>query len=221
MTAHSTERNQLLRKPERGSYDMAVIRSILAAGQVCHVGLVDDDVPVVIPTAYGLLDTVDGRTEIVVHGLPASRMLGVLRAGSQICVTVTLLDGLVLARSAFEHSMNYRSVVVFGRARWLRDSDEKLAALEAISEHLLPGRWADVRKPARSELNRTHVLAIPIDQASAKVRSGPPSDDEDPFDAEPMVGEPWTGVLPARLSWGPPEPDGDFEATPSYLDRSI
>jgi uncharacterized protein len=203
----TTELHELRRMPERGSYDPDVIRSILAAGQVCHVGLVEDGVPVVIPTAYGLYED-----EVVVHGLPASRLLGTLRDGNQVCVTVTLFDGLVLARSAFEHSMNYRSVVVFGQARWVRDPEEKVAALRAISDQLLPGRWEDVRPPSDSELRRTHVLAVPLDRASAKVRTGPPSEDSDDW-------ETWTGVLPATLAWGAPEPEPGREPQnpPDYL----
>jgi uncharacterized protein len=139
-------------------------------------------------------------------------LLGTLRDGNQVCVTVTLFDGLVLARSAFEHSMNYRSVVVFGQARWIRDEAEKVAALRAISDQLLPGRWDDVRPPDESELRRTHVLAVPLDQASAKVRSGPPSPEADDW-------ETWTGVLPAALSWGRPEPDPGRgpQEQPDYL----
>lgn len=197
--------------PERGSYDAELIRSILAAGQICHVGLIEGESPVVIPTAYGVLGSgVDA--EVVVHGLPASRLLGSMRAGNRVCVTVTLFDGLVLARSAFEHSMNYRSVVIFGRARWIRDEDEKLAALRAISEQALPGRWDDVRPPARSELRRTHVLAVPLTQASAKLRTGPPSPDDDDWDT-------WTGVLPAAQQWGEPVPEPGREPAevPDYL----
>lgn len=204
------ERHRVRRQPERGRYDRAAIREILREGMVCHVGFTDAHGPVVIPTAYGLVGE-----EIVVHGLPASRLLGVLRSGTPICVTVTLFDGLVLARSAFEHSMNYRSVVVFGQARWIRDQDEKLAAVRALSEHLLPGRWADVRPPTVAELRRTHVLAISMDQVSAKVRSGPPSPEDDDWDA-------WTGVLPAAMQWGAPQPDPargphDVGEPPGYL----
>jgi nitroimidazol reductase NimA-like FMN-containing flavoprotein (pyridoxamine 5'-phosphate oxidase superfamily) len=203
----TTELHHVRRMPERGSHDPGLIRSILAAGQVCHVGLIEGESPVVIPTAYGVLEN-----EIVVHGLPASRLLGTMRAGNRVCVTVTLFDGLVLARSAFEHSMNYRSVVVFGQARWIRDEDEKLAALRAISEQALPGRWDDVRPPDLSELRRTHVLAVPLAQASAKVRSGPPSPDDDDWDT-------WTGVLPAGRHWGEPVPEPGREQAeiPSYV----
>lgn len=203
----TTELHHVRRMPERGSYDPEVIRSVLAAGQVCHVGLVQDGAPVVIPTAYGVLEN-----EVVVHGLPASRLLGTMRAGHRICVTVTLFDGLVLARSAFEHSMNYRSVVIFGQARWLRDDAEKLAALRAISEQALPGRWDDVRPPDASELRRTHVLAVPLTQASAKIRTGPPSPDDDTWPT-------WTGILPATQQWSEPVPEPGREPAdlPTYL----
>ncbi|GAB3421339.1 pyridoxamine 5'-phosphate oxidase family protein [Flindersiella endophytica] len=207
----TTELHHVRRMPERGSYDPDVIRAILADGKVCHVGLVEDETPVVIPTAYGVLGS-GADAEVVVHGLPASRLLGTMRARNRVCVTVTLFDGLVLARSAFEHSMNYRSVVLFGRPRWLRDESEKLAALQAISEQALPGRWDDVRPPDGSELRRTHVLAVPIEQASAKVRTGPPSPDEDDWNT-------WTGVLPAAQQWGEPIPEPGREPAdlPTYL----
>lgn len=205
----ATERVTVARLPERAAYDLDTIRTILGAGQVCHLGFVADGSPVVIAMTYGLFGD-----ELVVHGLPASRLLGVMRAGLPVCVTVTHVDGLVLAKSAFEHSMNYRSAVVHGNARWIRDEDEKRAALRAISEQLLPGRWDDVRPPTTAELRRTHVLGVPLTEASAKVRTGPPAGDED--DSWPT----WTGVLPVVSSWGTPE--ADFRASaaplPAYLE---
>jgi uncharacterized protein len=196
------------RMPERGAYSSSVIREILEDGMFCHVGIVESGSPVVIPMAYGI-----HLGELVIHGIAASRLLTNVRSGFDVCVTVTVLDGLVLAQSAFDHSMNYRSVVVFGRARWLRSGAAKLAALRSISEHLLPGRWADVRPPSDTELRRTHVLAIPLDEASAKVRAGPPSADDVPWDT-------WTGVLPARLTWCEPESDGRSPRdAPEYVVR--
>ena len=185
-----SDRARVRRLPERGIYEPSGVAEILRAGVVCHVGLIEAGSPVVVPTTYGLYDD-----SLMVHGLPVSRLLRRMRHGFPICVNVTLFDGLVLARSAFEHSMNYRSVTLFGRARWVRDLDSKREALRAISDHLLPGRWQDVRPPTEAELRRTHVLAMPLSEASAKVRSGPPTPDEDNWDT-------WTGVLPAMLTWG-------------------
>ncbi len=194
-TPAPSQRTRVRRKPERGAYDAELVRAVLSAGLICHVAFVDGSAPVVIPTAYGVLGD-----EVVVHGNPASRMLGVLRDGGEVCLAVTVVDGLVLARSAFEHSMNYRSVVVFGQARLLDDRDEKLRALRAISEQLLPGRWSEVRPPTEAELRKTHVLALPIGEASVKMRTGPPSPEPDAWDV-------WTGVLPVAPRWGRPVPD--------------
>ncbi|HEY6739332.1 MAG TPA: pyridoxamine 5'-phosphate oxidase family protein [Actinopolymorphaceae bacterium] len=205
-TVPPRERTRVRRFPERAAYDRTTIRAILAAGRVCHVGFVEDGGPVVIPTTYGLW-----AEHLVLHGLPASRLLHTARSGVELCVAVTLLDGLVLARSAFDHSMNYRSVVVFGRAHWLRNEGEKRAALVALSEQLLPGRWSDVRPPTSSELRRTHVLALPLDEASAKIRTGPPSP---PTDEDREYSAVWTGVLPARVAWGRPEPDASCPPVP-------
>jgi nitroimidazol reductase NimA-like FMN-containing flavoprotein (pyridoxamine 5'-phosphate oxidase superfamily) len=185
-----TDRTTLRRRPMRGSYERAAVYRILDEALVCHVGFVAGGTPVVIPTAYGRV----GDT-LLVHGAAASRMLKALAGGIDVCVTVTLVDGLVLARSAFHHSMNYRSVVIFGRARIVIDPDEKLAGLRAITEHLVPGRWAHVRPPTPQELNATSVLALALDEASAKARSGPPIDDADDY-ALPV----WAGVIPMRLT---------------------
>lgn len=164
--------HRIRRLPERGSYDRQVIDSILDEGLVCFVGIAPEGAPVVIPMAYGRRGD-----ELILHGAQASRLLRAGAAGTPVCVTVTLLDGLVLARSAFHHSLNYRSVVLFGVARELTDPDEKAAALATVVEHLLPGRFGDVRPPNAKELAATRVLAVPIDAASAKRRAGGPLDD--------------------------------------------
>lgn len=204
----SSARTTLYRLPDRGTSDPARIRAILADGVFCHVAIIDSGCPVVIPMAYGLQGD-----EIIVHGVAAGRLLRSLRSGAEVCAAVTLFDGLVLARSAFEHSMNYRSVVVFGRARWIRDASEKVDALRSLSEQALPGRWDDVRPPTSAELNQTHVFGIPITEGSAKVRSGPPSADEDSWPT-------WTGVLPNRVRWAAPVPEpGNDRPAPTYLTR--
>ncbi|MCA1629570.1 MAG: pyridoxamine 5'-phosphate oxidase family protein [Acidobacteria bacterium] len=192
-----TDRTVVRRLPKRASYDRALVHQILDEGFVCHVGFVADGKPFVIPTAYGRL----GDT-LYLHGAKASRMLKALAAGAEACVTVTLVDGLVLARSAFHHSMNYRSVVVFGRASAVEDPREKLAAMRAFSEHLIPGRWDEVREPNERELTATLVLALPLAEVSAKVRAGAPVDDEEDL-ALPV----WAGELPLRLSAGEPVRD--------------
>ena len=192
-----TARTTLKRLPKRGSFDREKINQILDEGFVCHVGFNVDGQPFVIPTGYARVDDV-----LIIHGSQASRMLRNLEQGIDICVTVTLIDGLVLARSAFHHSMNYRSVVVFGRAMKIEDPQEKLAALLALSEHMIPGRWDDVRGPNESELRQTTVLSLPLAEASAKVRTGPPIDDEEDY-ALPV----WAGEIPLRLSSDRPLPD--------------
>jgi len=179
--------------PKRGAYDRASVHAILDEGLICHVGFVHAGSPVVIPTGYGR----DGDV-LYLHGSVASRMLRTLAEGVEMSVTVTLLDGLVLARSAFNHSMNYRSVVVFGRAWPVDDPEAKLGALYCLSEHLVPGRWDAVRPPTERELKGTSVLALPLDEASAKIRSGPPEDDDEDY-ALPH----WAGVLPFTLHVGP------------------
>src|SRR5579864_1361241 len=156
-----TQRTRVRRLPDRGKYDAATVHSILDEGLVCHVGFVVDRQPFVIPTLYARVDD-----ELYIHGSAASRMLRALSDGVQVCVTVTLVDGLVLARSAFNHSMNYRSVVILGRAVLIEDREEKLAALEAFSEHIVRGRWKDVRQPTESELKQTKVLAVPLEEVS-------------------------------------------------------
>jgi uncharacterized protein len=184
-----TQRTQVKRIPQRGNYQHQVIYEILDEGLVCHVGFVTDNQPFVIPTAYGRVED-----KLYIHGSPASRMLRSLLNGIEVCVTVTLIDGLVLARSAFHHSMNYRSVVIFGTANIVKDQEEKLEALRAFTEHVVPGRWAEVRQPSHQELQGTLVLSLPLTEASAKVRTGPPLDDEADYSL-PV----WAGVLPLQL----------------------
>lgn len=182
------ELNRIRRVPKRGQYDKDTIYRILDEGLVCHVGFAEDGQPVVIPMNYARRDDA-----VILHGAPASRLLKYVQAGHPICVTVTLLDGLVLARSVYHHSMNYRSVVVFGRGRLIEAEQEKLAALEILTEHILPGRWQDARRPNRQELDATAVVSVAIESASAKVRTGPPADDEDDYQL-PV----WAGVLPIQ-----------------------
>ena len=195
--SNPSERSTVKRLPARGVYDRAVIHQILDAGMVCHLGFVVDGQPFVIPTTYVRVDET-----IYVHGSPASRMLQTLERGVAACLTVTLVDGLVLARSAFHHSINYRSVVVFGTATLVNDPDEKLAVLHALTDHLIPGRWQEIRQPSPQELKRTLVLAIPIDEASAKIRVGPPIDDEEDYELDV-----WAGVIPLRVTAEAPVPD--------------
>ena len=190
-----TERTKVRRLPERAVYDRATVHAILDEGFVCHVGFVVDGQPYVVPTGYARV----GET-LYLHGSNGSR-LG-LRPDMDVCVTVTLVDGLVLARSAFHHSMNYRSVMAIGRTRPVRDPEEKDAVLRALVEHIVPGRGAAVRGPDRRELAATAVLALPLEEVSAKVRTGPPKDDDPDYDL-PI----WAGVLPVALSPRDPEPD--------------
>lgn len=189
-----TARTILKRLPLRGHYDREVINRILDEGFICHVGFMVDGQPFVIPTGYARVED-----KLFIHGSQASRMLRVLEKGIEVCLTVTLIDGLVLARSAFNHSMNYRSVVVFGRPTLVDDRAEKLAALLALSEHMIRGRWADVREPNERELQLTTVLSLPLTEASAKVRTGPPLDDEEDYELDV-----WAGTIPLRLEAGKP-----------------
>ena len=205
-----TERTQVRRLPKRAVYDREAIYRILDEGLVCHVGFVVDGQPVVIPTGYGR----DGDT-LYVHGSAASRMLRDLAKGVEVSIAVTLLDGLVLARSAFHHSMNYRSVVIFGTAAVVEDQTTKREALRAFTEHITPGRWREVRPPTESELKATTVLAIPLKEMSAKVRTGPPLDDEEDYSL-PV----WAGVLPLELRSEQPMADSRLSASiqvPDYV----
>jgi len=211
-----TARTTLKRLPQRGNYDREVINGILDEGFICHVGFIVDGRPFVIQTGYARVGE-----QLIIHGSQASRMLRALGQGIDVCVTVTLIDGLVLARSAFHHSMNYRSVVVFGRATVIENREDKLAALRALSEHMVPDRWDEVRAPNESELQQTTVLALPLAEASAKIRTGPPLDDEEDYDLEV-----WAGVIPLRLRAGDPISDPRLPSgieTPEYVseyDRS-
>ncbi len=196
--AAPSDRVRVRRLPELGAYDRATIEAILDEALVCHLAFVQDGQPYAIPTLHARVGD-----RLYVHGSSASRALRVLGGGAPVGVTVTLFDGLVLARSVFEHSVGYRSVVVLGTATLVADPEEKLAALEAFTEKLLPGRWAEARQPSRKELKATAVLWLPLDEASAKVSAGPPDDGEGP-DAALDV---WAGNLPAREAWGEPIPD--------------
>ncbi len=191
------ERTRVRRHPERGAYDRATIDAIIDEALICHVGFVVEGQPYVIPTIHAR----SGDT-IYFHGSPGSRMLRRLGEGIDVCVTATIVDGLVLARSVFKHSLNYRSVVVFGRARAVTDVEEKRAALTAVVDHVVPGRSREAREPSDEELAATTVLALPIEEASAKVRVGPPSD------FEHDLGLPvWAGVVPLALEPRTPEAD--------------
>ena len=210
MTFTTTERTKLKRLPKRGHFDRETVYGILDEGFICHVGFAPEGRPVVIPTGYARVDD-----KLYVHGSQASRMLRTLAEGVDACVTVTLIDGLVLARSAFHHSMNYRSVVIFGRATLVEEREEKMAALLALSEHIVRGRWAEVREPTEQEMRQTTVLEMALVEASAKIRTGPPLDDEEDY-ALPV----WAGVLPLKLVTGEPVADPRLPegiAVPEYV----
>jgi len=203
-----TPRTRVVRESDRGVYDRDTVNRILDEGFLCHVGFVADGQPFVIPTSYGRTGDV-----LYIHGSAASRMLRNLDQGIPVCVTVTLLDGLVLARSVFNHSMNYRSVVILGTATLISNLEEKLAALRALSEHILPGRWDDSRQPNEKELKATSVLRIPIEEFSAKVRVGPPIDDEPDY-----TFPTWAGVIPLDTTVGTPIRDERCQRElPKYL----
>ena len=206
---HPTPRTQVVREPQRAVYDRDAVNQILDEAFLCHVGFVSDAQPFVIPTSYGR----DGDV-LYIHGSAASRMLRELGQGAPLCVTVTLVDGFVLARSAFHHSMNYRSVVVLGQARVVTDPEEKMAALSHFTNHIVPGRWEEVRQPTGQELKSTTVLALALDEVSAKVRTGPPIDDEEDY-ALPV----WAGVVPLRIEAGDPAPDTRLPEGVPPIDR--
>jgi nitroimidazol reductase NimA-like FMN-containing flavoprotein (pyridoxamine 5'-phosphate oxidase superfamily) len=206
----TTERSQLRRLPKRGSHESEAIYAILDAGFLAHVGFQVNGQPFVIPTLYGR----DGD-KLYMHGSAASRMLGELETGVPACVNVTLVDGLVLARSAFHHSMNYRSVVAFGTARKIEEPEQKMHVLRVVSEHVIAGRWDDVRTPTEKELKATSVLEFAIEEASAKVRTGPPLDDEEDYSL-PI----WAGILPLKLEAQAPVADSRLVEgleVPGYL----
>ncbi len=207
-----TEHSRIRRIPERGAYSRETIYPIIDEAPICHVGIIDKGMPVVIPMIHGRVDDT-----IYLHGAKASRILKQSSTGIPVCVTATLYDGLVLARSLFHHSMNYRSAVVYGTGRQVVEKNEKLKALEAISEHLLPGRWAEARGPNRKEMDATAVVAVEIESASAKTRTGPPVDDEEDY-ALPI----WAGVLPMQTRKLDPVPDpllrDDIPLSPSVAE---
>src|ERR1043165_3116166 len=210
MTFTQTERTKLKRLPKRGHFDRETVYGILDEGFICHVGFAPEGQPFVIPTGYARVDD-----KLYIHGSQASRMLRSLSGGVDACVTVTIIDGLVLARSAFHHSMNYRSVVIFGRAMIVEEREEKIAALTALSEHIIRGRWADVREPTEQELIQTTVLSLPLTEASAKIRTGPPLDDEEDY-----AMKVWAGVVPLSLAVAEPIADPRLPSdiqVPSYV----
>jgi nitroimidazol reductase NimA-like FMN-containing flavoprotein (pyridoxamine 5'-phosphate oxidase superfamily) len=203
-----TPRTRVVREPQRAVYDRDAVNLILDEAFLCHVGFVVDGQPFVIPTSYAR----DGNV-LYIHGSAASRMLRNLDQGVPVCITVTLLDGLVLARSVFNHSMNYRSVVILGTATLVADPAEKLAALRALSEHIIPNRWDNVRQPNEKELKATSVLRLPINEYSAKVRVGPPVDDEEDYEFPT-----WAGVIPLEMETGQAiRDDRSHQELPTYL----
>jgi uncharacterized protein len=209
-----TQRTQVKRLPDRGAYDSETVFRILDEGLICHVGFSVDGQPYVIPTGFARVEDT-----LYIHGSAASRMLRTLAEGVQVCVTVTLLDGLVLARSAFHHSMNYRSVVMLGRATLVSDPAEKIKALEAFTEHVVRGRWNDVRLPTEAELKATTVLALPLAEVSAKIRKGPPKDDAEDYEL-PI----WAGVVPLTIAPAAPIDDPRLKAglePPAYAKKYL
>jgi nitroimidazol reductase NimA-like FMN-containing flavoprotein (pyridoxamine 5'-phosphate oxidase superfamily) len=210
-TPQPTERTRVVREPHRGAYDRETIYAILDEGLVCHIGFSVDGQPYVIPTMFARVGDA-----VYFHGSAASRMLRNLGEGIPACVTVTLTDGLVLARSVFNHSMNYRSVVALGAAVPVEDPAEKLAALRAFAEKILPGRWNEARQPNEKELRATSILRLPLSEASAKMRMGPPKDDADDYALRV-----WAGVIPLQLAAGAPIRDPRCDAsiaTPAYAE---
>ena len=205
-----TDRNRVKRLPERGRYDKETIYPIIDEALICHVAFVQDDQPFIIPTLHARQGD-----NLLLHGATTSRMLKHVEVGGEVCVGFTLVDGIVLARSIFHHSVNYRSVVLFGRGQLITDADAKMSALEAFSERIMPGRWYDARLPNPQEFKATSVACIPIELASAKVRVGPPKDDE-----EDLSLPVWAGVLPIRQVFGDPVAVPglrDGIAIPSYM----
>jgi len=201
---------EVRRQPDRARYDEATINSILDEAVFCHLGFIHEGHPVVIPTIH-----VRVGDHIVLHGSPASRMMRALKGEAEVSIAATILDGLVLARSVFHHSMNYRSVVLFGQGAVIDDPAEKLEAMRVFTEKILPGRWDDARLPTDKEFRGTLMVSVPIDMASAKTRVGPPVDDDEDMDMDI-----WAGVIPYRLAPGTPIPDPDMQSDtpfPSYL----
>ena len=213
-TFERNEQNRVKRVPQRGHYDKKTIYGIVDESPICHVGFVSDGKPIVIPTIHARLGD-----SLIFHGAPASRMMKSIEGGEEICVTITLLDGLVLARSVFHHSMNYRSAVLFGRGQLIDDDQRKLEALATLTEHILPGRWTDARQPNAKEMNATKVVELPIDMASAKVRTGDPGDDDEDYEL-PV----WAGVIPLRQQALAPSNDSllaDGIQVPDYVQQYV
>jgi nitroimidazol reductase NimA-like FMN-containing flavoprotein (pyridoxamine 5'-phosphate oxidase superfamily) len=209
-SSNPTPRTRVVREPQRAVYDRDAVNHILDEALFCHVGFVADGQPFVIPMSFGR----DGDV-LYIHGSTASRMVRNLEQGVPVCITVTLVDGLVLARSVFNHSMNYRSVVILGTATLVDDPAEKLSALRALSEHILPHRWDDSRQPKEKELKATSVLRLPISEFSAKVRVGPPVDDEEDYSFPT-----WAGVIPLEMNSGTPIRDERCKQDlPAYLNN--
>jgi len=207
MTAPS-DRTEVRRLPERAVYDRETIHAIVDEALICHVGFLADASPVVIPTIHARIDDT-----LYFHGSPASRMLRGMKKGTEVSIAITLLDGLVVARTPFHQSLNYRSVIVFGEARLVDDPDEKQLALKAVTDHVTPGRWEDSRRPSEKEIAGTLVLAVPLDEVSAKVRIGPPVDEEDDIEL-PY----WAGVVPLSIVPGAPIPAAEVDwPAPEYL----
>ena len=209
-TQMPTPRTRVVREPDRAVYDRETVYRILDEGFLCHAGFVVDGQPFVIPTSYGRKDA-----SLYIHGSAASRMLRQFKEGVPVCITVTLLEGLVLARSIFNHSMNYRSVVILGKATLVDEPAEKLSALRILSEHILPGRWDDSRQPNERELKATSVLHVPIEEFSAKVRQGPAIDDEEDYSFPT-----WAGVVPLDMVAGTPIDDARLlpgKEVPAYI----
>jgi len=211
---HRTNKNRVKRHPERGAYDKRSVFQIIDEALICHVAFVQDGQPFVIPTLHARQDD-----SILLHGASSSRLMRHIEAGQELSLVFTLVDGLVLARSVFNHSVNYRSVVIFGRGKKIASPDDKSAALERFTERIMPGRWADARPPMAIELKATSVVTVPIELASAKIRTGPPIDEE--ADLELPV---WAGVVPLRQAVGDPEPDPQLRegtSLPDYIQRYV
>ena len=207
---NKSHRSKINRLPSRSFYDKETINQIIDEALYCHVSFVQSNQPYIIPTIHARMND-----RIVLHGAKGSRLMKHIAEGNEICIAITLMDGLVLARSVFHHSMNYRSVVIFGKGKLLENKVEKLEALKIITEHLIPGRWEDARKPNEKELNATTVVSINIDEVSAKIRTGPPKDDEEDYNLSV-----WAGVLPLSLEFASPQNDPKLNpgiSLPHYL----
>ena len=211
---YNSHRSKINRIPSRGFYDKETINQIIDEALYCHVSFVQNDQPYIIPTIHARMGD-----RIVLHGAKGSRMLKHIAEGNKVSVAITLMDGLVLARSVFHHSMNYRSVVLFGKGTVIESKVKKLEALKAITEHLIPGRWEDARKPNEKELNATTVVSIDVDEASAKIRTGPPIDNEEDYNLSV-----WAGLIPISQKFDSPENDPKLNkdiGLPNYIREKI